>query len=371
MDEIIRCITSDGAVMVSAIDSTDIVYKASVVHHTSPVASAALGRLLSAASMMGAQLKSSKSMLNIRFEGDGDLGAFMAVADSSGNVKGFVTNPDCPTTHYENGKLNVAAAVGAGVFDAGTAVDGAGTVECLTPVYAGVPPMEPMYDGNYAVVPYVVPGTYVTYAFSYTGGALIQWFTETLAGREKSLAEAEGISVNEYLERQYAESRGQDTPSGLLVLPHFAGAATPYMDTGSRGVIAGLTAASTAADIYRGCLEGVVYEMCLNVEHLEKSGLQYHRIRATGGGAKSALWMQMKADMLNVPVEALRTPDAGTVGSAMLTGAALGYFGNLQEAAEQMVEVRRTFEPRLEMHEKYRKIYERYRELYEAVRPLM
>ena len=116
MDKIIRCITSDGAVMVSAIDSTDIAYKASVIHHTSPVASAALGRLLSAASMMGAQLKSSKSMLNIRFEGDGDLGAFMAVADSSGNVKGFVTNPDCPTTHYENGKLNVAAAVGAGVI---------------------------------------------------------------------------------------------------------------------------------------------------------------------------------------------------------------------------------------------------------------
>ena len=82
MDKIIRCITSDGAVMVSAIDSTDIAYKASIIHHTSPVASAALGRLLSAASMMGAQLKSSKSTLNIRFEGDGELGAFLAVADS-------------------------------------------------------------------------------------------------------------------------------------------------------------------------------------------------------------------------------------------------------------------------------------------------
>ena len=116
MDKIIRCITSDGAVMVSAIDSTDIVYKASIIHHTSPVASAALGRLLSAASMMGAQLKGSKSTLNIRFEGDGELGAFMAVADSDGNVKGFVTHPDCPTTHYENGKLNVAQAVGAGVI---------------------------------------------------------------------------------------------------------------------------------------------------------------------------------------------------------------------------------------------------------------
>ena len=115
MDKIIRCITSDGAVMVSAIDSTDIAYKASVIHQTSPVASAALGRLLSAASMMGAQLKSTKSTINIRFEGDGELGAFMAVADSDGNVKGFVTNPACTTTHYDNGKLNVAAAVGAGV----------------------------------------------------------------------------------------------------------------------------------------------------------------------------------------------------------------------------------------------------------------
>ena len=115
MDKIIRCITTDGAVMVSAIDSTDIAYKASVIHRTSPVASAALGRLLSAASMMGAQLKSARSTLNIRFEGDGELGAFMAVADSNGNVKGFVTNPDCTTNHYANGKLNVAQAVGSGI----------------------------------------------------------------------------------------------------------------------------------------------------------------------------------------------------------------------------------------------------------------
>ena len=116
MDKIIRCITTDGAVMVSAIDSTDIAYTASVIHHTSPVASAALGRLLSAASMMGAQLKSDKATLNVRFEGEGELGAFMAVADSRGNVKGFVTNPNCTSGHYENGKLNVAEAVGAGVI---------------------------------------------------------------------------------------------------------------------------------------------------------------------------------------------------------------------------------------------------------------
>lgn len=112
MDKIIRCITSDGAIMASAIDSTDIVYKASKLHHTSPVASAALGRVLSATSMMGAMLKSKDASINIRFAGDGPLGPIIAVADSFGNVKGYVSNASCPSTHYENGKLNVAEAVG-------------------------------------------------------------------------------------------------------------------------------------------------------------------------------------------------------------------------------------------------------------------
>lgn len=116
MDKIIRCITSDGAIMACAVDSTDIVYKASVIHNTSPVASAALGRVLSAASMMGSQLKSAKSTINVRFDGDGGLGCVMAVADSYGNVKGYVENPSCPTGHYENGKLNVAEAVGHGIL---------------------------------------------------------------------------------------------------------------------------------------------------------------------------------------------------------------------------------------------------------------
>lgn len=116
MDKIIRCITSDGSIMACAVDSTDIVYKASVIHNTSPVASAALGRVLSAASMMGSQLKSAKSTINVRFDGDGGLGCVMAVADSYGNVKGYVENPSCPTGHYENGKLNVAEAVGHGIL---------------------------------------------------------------------------------------------------------------------------------------------------------------------------------------------------------------------------------------------------------------
>lgn len=259
----------------------------------------------------------------------------------------------------------VAAAVGSGVFDSKKAVDGAGTVECITPVYDGLPELDVMYEGNYAVVPYVIPGKYVCYAFSYTGGALIQWCVDTLAGKEKELAAEKGISVNEYLEGETHE------PTGLLVLPHFAGAATPYMDTGSKGAIIGLTAGTEIRDIYRACMEGVVYEMLLNMECLKDSGVCFEMLHATGGGAKSEVWMQMKADMLNIPITALKTPDAGTVGSAMLTGIAVGCFRSLEDAAEHMVERKNVYIPDPQMHQKYMEVYQRYRRLYQAVRPLV
>ena len=79
----------------------------------------------------------------------------------------------------------------------------------------------------------------------------------------------------------------------------------------------------------------------------------------------------MKADILNVPITALRTVDAGTVGSAMLTGIAVGIFTDLEDAAAHMVEETDTYLPNPEMHEKYMKIFGRYEPLYQAVRPLM
>ncbi len=94
----------------------------------------------------------------------------------------------------------VAAAVGAGAWDGDVAVDGAGTVECLTPIYDELPDMDVMYEGFFAVVPYVIPGKYVAYAFSYTGGALMQWCTETIAKQEMGFARARDESINTYLE---------------------------------------------------------------------------------------------------------------------------------------------------------------------------
>ena len=264
-------------------------------------------------------------------------------------------NRDCVIVSVAHDQ--VAAAIGAGAFDGSVAVDGAGTVECLTPIYDSIPDISIMSKGYFSVVPHAVPGKYVAYAFSYTGGALIQWCMETFGKGE----------TNESMEKAY----GREEPSGLLVLPHFAGAATPYMDTGSKGAILGLTAFTTAADIYRACMEGVVYEMRLNYDALRGSGIRFKKLNATGGGAKSKVWMQMKADVLNLPITALKTADAGTVGSSMLTGIAVGLFNGLSDAAALMVQEAETYYPRAEIHEKYMKIYERYKSVYNAVRPLV
>ena len=112
MDKIIRCITSDGAIMAACVDASDIVFTAKKIHHLSRSATAALGRLLCATSIMGDMLKQKDASVNLRVMGDGELGPVIAVGDSSGNVKGYVGNADCPTEYYENGKINVAKAVG-------------------------------------------------------------------------------------------------------------------------------------------------------------------------------------------------------------------------------------------------------------------
>ena len=245
----------------------------------------------------------------------------------------------------------VAAAVGAGVFEPGMAADGAGTVECVTPMYEKIPDDEAFVENNYNVVPYF--GHYVAYAYSYTGGALVDWATKLLG--------------KDHAELQAGEYR----PTGLLLLPHFAGAATPYMDSGSRGAAVGLTLATTPRDLYLACLEGVAYEMRLNRDRLAESGVRYSRLVATGGGAKSKLWTQIKADVLGVPIVSLETEDAGTVGCAMLAGVAVDVFHDLSEARRTMVREIGSYQPEPKRQSEYDTIYKRFEKLYNAVRPLM
>lgn len=112
MGKLIRCITNDGQVMASCIDSTDIVARAEQIHKTSAVTTAALGRLLTAASLMGNQLKGKDQSLTLRLAGDGPAGTVLAVSDWLGNVRGYVSHPIVELPLNEKGKLDVGGAVG-------------------------------------------------------------------------------------------------------------------------------------------------------------------------------------------------------------------------------------------------------------------
>ena len=112
MDEIIRAVTQDGYVKISAISGRSIVERARQLHGLSPVASAALGRTLCACSMLGDLLKEEKATVTLRINGAGPIGSVVAVSDSTGNVRGYVQNPQLDLPLKSNGKLDVGGAVG-------------------------------------------------------------------------------------------------------------------------------------------------------------------------------------------------------------------------------------------------------------------
>lgn len=279
-----------------------------------------------------------------------------------GNVAGVLKNDVKSKLNIKNDiKIingahdQVAAAVGAGVFNVGEAVDGAGTVECVTPVFDTVPQNEKLYDEGYSVVPYVFDGTYVCYALSFTGGAVLKWYRDNFK-KDKNYSELD-LSI-------------KSDPTGILVMPHFAGAATPYMDNGSKAAVLGLTLEHTDSDFYKALMEGVAYEMLLNIEHLESADIKPKMLYATGGGAYSDEWLQIKADILNRPIASLLSKEAGACGTCMLSAVSLGLCKDLNAAKAMFVKSNKTFMPNGEKVEIYRKYFNAYKKIYDNVRAI-
>lgn len=112
MDKIIRAISSDGFIKMSAVSTKGITERARIIHKSLPVVTAALGRLMAATSMMGNMLKEDKGSVTIRVNGGGPVGSLITVSDSMGNVRGYVQNPNVDIPKRPDGKLNVGGAVG-------------------------------------------------------------------------------------------------------------------------------------------------------------------------------------------------------------------------------------------------------------------
>jgi xylulokinase len=301
-----------------------------------------------------------------------DEGVFSEPVESGtviGNIRADIADelglsPD--TKLVTGGHDQVCAAVGSGIIREGIAVNGIGTVECITPAFSEAILNKSMLKNHFACVPHAKKGMYVTYAFNFTGGSLLKWYRDNFAQLEKR--EAERLSKNVYA---MLDAKASDSPTRILILPHFAGAGTPFMDTSAKGAILGLDFDTDSGDLYRAMLEGVTYEMMYNIECLEESGVRIEELRAVGGGAKSRFWLQIKADIMNRKITTLDVDEAGTIGTVIIAGVATGVFSSIDAAVDELIKVKRVFYPDEKNRQIYEENYEKYKTIYGVVKQVL
>jgi len=157
---------------------------------------------------------------------------------------------------------------------------------------------------------------------------------------------------------------------GLVALPHLEGAACPEFNPAARGVFFGATLRHGRAHFVRALMESVAYMLKRDLELVQGLGAPVRELRSTGGGARSELWLQMKADVLQAPVATVACEETACLGAAILGAVATGCYGSLEEAVARMARLRGRIEPDPANAEAYRRGYEQYVELYERLRPM-
>jgi xylulokinase len=263
------------------------------------------------------------------------------------------------------GHDQACGALGVGLTRPGLAMVSSGTAEVVEVALGSPVVSEPLYAGNVSVYRATVPGLFLAMTLNHSGGLALRWFRDGFCEPQLSRADdGGGDAYDLILEGASAE------PSGLLVLPHFAGAGTPTFDTASKGAILGLTFSTTRTDLAKAILEGLTYELRINLDVLREGGVAIDVLRAIGGGAKSALWLQLKADITGIPVITPRVTEAAAFGAALLAGTGAGLWASAAEGAERFLELTDTYEPDAARHAAYTEQYERYREVYPAVSPI-
>ena len=157
---------------------------------------------------------------------------------------------------------------------------------------------------------------------------------------------------------------------GLIVQEHFQGNRTPHTDPLSRGVFHGLTLKHERAHLFRAVIEGVSFGSELILETMRNNGFIPDRIVMAGGATRSPLWLQIHADVSNLPLTITKVPDAPSLGCAILAATGAGLFPDVSTAVEKMVQVDRLVEPNSEVHQQYQPFYENYKETYHSMKKL-
>jgi xylulokinase len=263
------------------------------------------------------------------------------------------------------GHDQACGALGVGLARPGRAMVSTGTAEVVEVALDAPVLNETLYTGNISVYAHVVPGLYLAMTLNHSGGLLLRWFRDTLCQEQVRQARASRCDPYDLILQDASPE-----PSPLLLLPHFAGSGTPRFDTASKGAILGLTFGTTKADLAKAVLEGLTFELRVNLDLLKQGGVVIDELRAIGGGARSNLWLQLKADITGIPVVVPGMTDAACWGAALLAGiGAAGSTGAMDfaSAAEDRLHLERRFEPDAARMARYQARYALYREVYPAI----
>jgi xylulokinase len=237
-----------------------------------------------------------------------------------------------------------------------------GSSECITLILNGEDWTPKMAEYNFCCEPYIFPNTFVTLAFNASSGTASRWYRDCFETERK-----DRLHTNLY---GLLDGECPIAPTDLLFLPHVAGSGTPYLDSSMGGAVLGLKTTTTKAEIYKSVLEGICFEMQWNAELLTECGLSLGGITAVGGSARSETLMQIKADIMNRPVDTLASAETGTVGLALLCAYAQGDITDLAAAAKRAAIKGRTFLPDPVNVRIYAEKLRRYKRIYPALKTI-
>jgi xylulokinase len=198
-----------------------------------------------------------------------------------------------------------------------------------------------------------------------TGGMALRWFRDQFGQEELRVAREHNRDAYNLLGELAATI--EPGCEGLTLLPHLAGAFSPEYNADARGVFYGFTLRHTKAHFTRAILESIAFMLKRNLDLMQSLGVAVDEVRSTGGGAKSPLWMQIKADVIGVPVITLEQEDTAVLGDAILAAIACGAHKNLGDACAAMVRVRGRIEPNAATRTAYADAFARYCTVYERL----
>jgi xylulokinase len=210
-------------------------------------------------------------------------------------------------------------------------------------------------------------GNFVTLGWNFTGGLGLKWFRDTLGPDLVDQAKKEGRDPYDLIMEKIPQQ-----PTKLILLPYLTTTGTPYLDTQANGVVLGLTLDSNRFDLARAMMEGVAFELRLNQELLGQAEVQLNLYKAIGGAAKSPVWMQLFADILNRPISILQTTECAAWGVALLGAHAAGLLKNPPDTlARKLSTTGKQYTPRQDMVQAYDQRMAIYRQIYPKTKELM